>query len=69
MARQGDGLYHMTLSEIGKEMGLSRQAVEQIQKRALQKIRSKLEDYEDHESREVYDSTIEATMATSLSFD
>ena len=41
--------YNMTYAEIGKELGISRETVRQIQARALRKIAYKLKGYEGYE--------------------
>jgi predicted DNA-binding protein (UPF0251 family) len=41
--------YNMTYAEIGKELGISRETVRQIQARALRKIAHKLKGYEGYE--------------------
>lgn len=41
--------YNMTYAEIGKELGISRETVRQIQARALRKIAYKLERYKEYE--------------------
>lgn len=44
--REGD--YHMTLAEIGKELGVSRQTVSVIEKQALFKIKQKMEGWKSY---------------------
>ena len=41
-----DGIYH-TLEEVGKEFGVTRERVRQIEAKASEKIRLFLKDYED----------------------
>jgi predicted DNA-binding protein YlxM (UPF0122 family) len=44
-----DDDYHMSLEAIAKELGVSRQYVWAIEKKALAKIRHKLREWEDYE--------------------
>lgn len=44
-----DDDYHASLSEIAKELGICRQQVLEIQKKALRKIAPLLLEYRDHE--------------------
>ena len=41
--------YNMTYSEIGRELGITKQAVREIQARALKKIAHKLQGYRGYE--------------------
>lgn len=44
--------YAMTYSEIGRELGITKQAVREIQARALRKIAHKLEGYRGYEQHD-----------------
>ena len=41
--------YNMTYSEIGRELGITKQSVREIQARALRKIAHKLQGYRNYE--------------------